>query len=155
MLDPTSTYRTTQVVGASKAGQIVLLYQGAIRFAVQHLAWIERGNIEQAHKSSLRAQEIVAALRESLDPSAGQIATQLDSLYEFVLRRLMEGNLAKKPKPTEEAIQVLRGLLEAWEQLAAQSSSADAIAVAAPRVPIAAAGGAALAGAGAYGRGLR
>jgi flagellar secretion chaperone FliS len=150
MLDPTSAYRTTQVVGASKAGQIVLLYQGAIRFSVQHLAWIERGNVEQAHKSSVRAQEIVAALRESLDLSAGPIAAQLDLLYEFVLRRLMEGNLAKKPKPTEEAVQVLRGLLEAWEALAAQPAQTDAASEPA-RVPVPMAiGTASLVGAGAY-----
>ena len=41
MLDPTSAYRTAQVVSASPIGQIVLLYQGAIRFGAQHLAWLE------------------------------------------------------------------------------------------------------------------
>ena len=166
MLDPTSAYRTTQVVGASKAGQIVLLYQGAIRFAVQHLAWLERGNVEQAHKSSLRAQEIVAALRGSLDLSAGPIAEQLDSLYDFVQRRLIDGNMTKKSQPTEEAVQVLRGLLEAWEELARNSAAAAAASATAPvsmgepveptAVPIAvASSGASLAAAGAYGRGGR
>jgi flagellar secretion chaperone FliS len=118
MLDPTAAYRTAQVVSASRAGQIVLLYQGAIRFGAQHLAFLERHNIEQAHRSSIRCQEIVTALRGSLDFTAGPIATQLDSLYEFVLRRLAAGNLAKEPKPTEEALQVLRGLLDAWQELA-------------------------------------
>jgi flagellar secretion chaperone FliS len=88
MLDPTAAYRTAQVVSASRAGQIVLLYQGAIRFGAQHLAFLERNNIEQAHRSSIRCQEIVTALRGSLDFTAGPIATQLDALYDFVLRRL-------------------------------------------------------------------
>jgi flagellar protein FliS len=123
MLDPTAAYRTAQVVSASRAGQVVLLYQGAIRFATQHLAWLERHDIEQAHKSSIRAQEIVTALRGSLDLSAGPIATQLDDLYDFVLRRLTAGNVAKQAKPTEEALQVLRGLLEAWQELAARPAS--------------------------------
>jgi flagellar protein FliS len=123
MLDPTAAYRTAQVVGASRTGQIVLLYQGAIRFGAQHLAWLERRDMEQAHKSSIRCQEIVCALRGSLDLSAGPIATQLDDLYEFVLRRLMEGNMRKEAKPTEDAIQVLRGLLEAWQELAARPNS--------------------------------
>jgi flagellar protein FliS len=120
MLDPTAAYRTSQVVSASRAGQIVLLYQGAIRFAAQHLAWLERHDVEQAHRSSMRCQEIVASLRGSLDLAAGPIATQLDDLYDFVQRRLAAGNLAKDPKPTEEAVQVLRGLLEAWQELAAR-----------------------------------
>jgi flagellar secretion chaperone FliS len=123
MLDPTAAYRTTQVVSASRAGQIVLLYQGAIRFGTQHLAWLERHEIEQAHRSSIRCQEIVAALQGSLDLSAGPIALQLDQLYDFVLRRLVEGNVSKEPKPTQEALQVLRGLLEAWQDLAARPAS--------------------------------
>jgi flagellar protein FliS len=123
MLDPTAAYKTSQVVSASRAGQIVLLYQGAIRFGTQHLAWLERQDIEQAHKSSIRCQEIVAALKGSLDMSAGPIATQLDDLYEFILRRLVAGNVSKTPQPTEEALQVLRGLLEAWQELAARPAS--------------------------------
>ena len=119
MLDPTGVYRTSQVVSASPVGRIVLLYQGAIRFGTQHLAFLERGETEQAHRSSMRCQEIVAALRGCLDLSAGPIAIQLDQLYDFVQRRLMDGNLAKQPKPTQEALQVLRGLLEAWQQIAA------------------------------------
>ena len=68
----------------ARAGQIVLLYQGAIRFATQHLAFVERREIEKAHSASIRSQEIVAALRGSLDLSAGPIAIQLDQLYDFV-----------------------------------------------------------------------
>jgi flagellar secretion chaperone FliS len=123
MLDPTATYRTSQVVSASRAGQIVLLYQGAIRFGAQHLAFIERNDVEQAHKASVRCQEIVTALRGCLDLTAGPIAVQLDQLYDFVLRRLETGNLTKEPRPTEEALQVLRGLLEAWQDLAARPAS--------------------------------
>jgi flagellar secretion chaperone FliS len=157
MLDPTSAYRTAQVVGASPAGQIVLLYQGAIRFAAQHLAWLERHEVEQAHKSSIRAQEIVSALRGSLDLSAGPIALQLDELYDFVLRRLAAGNMTKEPKPTEEAIAVLRGLLEAWQELAVRPASApaDEEPVAAPRSYGATMSQRTLVGAGSFGAARR
>jgi flagellar protein FliS len=123
MLDPTAAYRTSQVVSASRAGQIVLLYQGAIRFGTQHLAFLERHQTEQAHRSSIRCQEVVAALRGSLDLAAGPVAVQLDQLYDFVLRRLMEGNMTKQARPTEEALKVLRGLLDAWQELAAQPAA--------------------------------
>jgi len=123
MLDPTAAYRTAQVVSASRAGQIVLLYEGAIRFGGQHLAFLERRDIEAAHRASIRCQDIVSALRGSLDLSAGPIAIQLDALYGFVLRRLIGGNVTKDPRPTEEALQVLRGLLDAWRQIAARPAS--------------------------------
>ena len=140
MLDPTAAYRTAQVASASRAGQIVLLYQGAIRFATQHLAFVERHDVEQAHKASIRAQEIVNALRGSLELSAGPIAVQLDQLYDFVMRRLVDGNLTKDPRPTEEAIKVLRGLLEAWQEISTRPASGlvdDAAEPAPTRLPVA------------------
>ena len=133
MLDPTAAYRTSQVVGANRAGQIVLLYQGAIRFGAQHLACLERHETENAHRASIRCQEVVAALRGSPAPAAGPLAVQLDQLYDFVLRRLMEGNMTKRARPTEEALQVLRGLLEAWQEIADQSTSAASEESAHPR----------------------
>jgi flagellar protein FliS len=134
MLDPTSAYRTSQVVSASRAGQIVLLYQGAIRFGTQHLAFVERHDVEQAHRASIRCQEIVTSLRASLDLSAGPIAIQLDELYDFVLRRLADGNASKEQRPTEEALQVLRGLLDAWQELATRPTS-DLVDAPAPASP--------------------
>ena len=124
MYDSTFAYRTTQVASSRPIDQVVLLYQGAIRFATIHLGALDRGDIEAAHNASIRSQAIVAGLREVLDLSAGPVAGQLDALYDFILRRLIAGNTAKQPAPTIEAIELLRGLLEAWQQLAATPAAA-------------------------------
>ena len=116
--DPTATYRSTQVASSSPASRIVLLYQGAIRFGTHHVGALGRGDLEAAHQASIRCQAIVAGLQETLDPAAGSLAIQLDQLYGFVLRRLVEGNLTKTPGPTEEALTVLRGLLGTWQEIA-------------------------------------
>ncbi len=116
--DPTATYRSTQVASSSPAARIVLLYEGAIRFAGQHLSALERGDSENAHRASIRCQSIVAGLQETLELSAGPIAVQLDLLYGFVLRRLVEGNLTRKPGPTQEALAILRELLGTWQEIA-------------------------------------
>ena len=116
--DPTATYRSTQVASSSPAARIVLLYQGAIRFGSQHLSALECGDGNGAHYASIRCQAIVAGLQEALDLSAGPLAFQLDQLYGFVLRRLVEGNLTRKAAPTEEALAVLRGLLGTWQEIA-------------------------------------
>jgi flagellar protein FliS len=125
VLDQTTAYRTSQVSTSTPVGQVVLLYQGAIRFATMHLAHLEAGRTEAAHGASIRAQEIVSGLREVLDPSAGPIAAQLDSLYDFVLSRLADGNIQRSAKPTGEAITILRGLLEAWQAIAGGSLPAS------------------------------
>ncbi len=124
MFDPMSTYRSTQVASSSRVGQVVLLYEGAIRYGTQHLVALEHRDIEAAHHASIRCQEIVSALRETLDLSAGPVAANLDGLYDFVLRRLIDGNVSKQPQPTEEALSVLRTLLEAWREIAHQGAPA-------------------------------
>jgi flagellar protein FliS len=123
---PTDTYRSTQVTSTNPVGQVVLLYEGAIRFALRHLAALERGETEAAHHASLRAQAIVSGLQETLDLSAGPIAGQLDGLYDFVLRRLVEGNISKTPGPTDDALSVLRGLLGSWQEIARTPAAGSA-----------------------------
>jgi flagellar protein FliS len=123
---PADAYRSTQVASSNPVGQVVLLYEGAIRFALRHLAALERGDAEAAHNASVRAQAIVSGLQETLDRSAGPMAAQLDALYDFVLRRLTEGNIRKTPRPTEEALQVLRGLLGAWQEISRKPAAGGA-----------------------------
>jgi flagellar secretion chaperone FliS len=122
MLDPTAAYRTTQVTSAAPATRIVLLYEGAIRFGTQHVRALEAGQIEAAHHASIRCQEIVGALRASLDLDAAPVAADLDRIYDYVLERLVAGNLTKTARPTEDALALLRTLLEAWRELAAPSA---------------------------------
>ncbi len=132
-LDPAATYRRTQVLTGSRLDQVVLLYQGAIRQGMLHLSALENRDLQAAHRASLKCQEIVSALQESLDMSAGPIAAQLDQLYRFVLDRLIDGNITKDPKPTAEALQVLRDLLPAWQAIAHQPGNEPAGAPVAPR----------------------
>jgi flagellar protein FliS len=129
--DPTAAYRTSQVTTSNPVAQVVLLYEGAIRFASLSIARIEQHDPEGAHKASLRAQAIVSSLRASLDLSAGDVARQLDSLYDFISRRLVAGNIAKDPEPAREAIGLLRDLLGAWRTVANPAQAAPA-AVASP-----------------------
>lgn len=122
--DPTAAYRSAQVTTSSPAAQVVLLYEGAIRFASQSIARLDAGDVPGAHNASLRSQAIVSALRESLDLSAGDVASRLDSLYGFMLGRLVASNVAKDPGPTREVIALLRELLQAWRAIAATGAAA-------------------------------
>lgn len=136
--DPTAVYRSAQVTTSSPANQVVLLYEGAIRFAALSVAKLDQHDLEGAHNASLRAQAVISALRESLDLSAGDVAVRLDSLYDFMNRRLMAGNLAKNPEPAREVIGLLRELLEAWRAIAAPSHAATPVQPASPTIASAA-----------------
>jgi flagellar protein FliS len=122
--DPTVAYRSAQVTTSSPAAQVVLLYEGAIRFCSLSVRRMQANDLEGSHSASVRAQAIVSALRESLDLSAGEIALQLDAIYDFMHRRLVAGNLAKQPGPALEVIDLLRGMLEAWRTIASPAPAA-------------------------------
>jgi flagellar protein FliS len=54
----------------------------------------------------------------SLDfEKGGVLARNLFSLYSFMSRRLLEGNLSKDPAPLAEVKKLLGELREAWEEI--------------------------------------
>ena len=130
--DTTAAYRTGQVTTTNAAGQVVLLYEGAIRFTAISVARLEAGDRVGSHQANLRAQAILSALRESLDMSAGDVAKRLDAIYDFVTRQLIEGNLAKDPRPARQVLPLLRELLEAWRVAAGEATAVRPAAAGAP-----------------------
>ncbi len=117
------TYRQTQAQTATPGELIVMLYQGAARFIVRGIEGIETGNVEVAHTYLIKAQAVVAELQSSLDvQGGGEVANNLDALYEFMLRRLVEANLSKDAAPAREVERLLRDLLPAWEQAARETN---------------------------------
>jgi len=111
-------YRTTQVQTANPVHLVVMLYDGAIRFVGQGIAAIERSEMEEAHRNLVRAQDIIAELNRALDPQAGEVAANLEQLYDYMHRRLVEGNMRKDTAPLQEVMGLLRELRDAWDQIA-------------------------------------
>ena len=62
-------YRQTQVSTASPGELLLMLYDGAIRFARQAQEHLNRGEIEAASNRLIRVQDIVNELNLSLDLS--------------------------------------------------------------------------------------
>jgi|688.fasta_scaffold52619_3 flagellar protein FliS len=119
-MNPAAGYRATQVNAASPAERVVLLYEGALRFSRSSIVALERGDRPGAHTASVRAQEIVGELRATIDlTSGGEIASSLDALYDFVIDRLLQGNIRRDAALTNEAIRVIEELIGAWRQIAA------------------------------------
>ncbi len=113
--NPYQAYRQTAVATASPAHLVLMLYRAAIRFARQAALALERGELENGHVNLLRAQAIIAELRSTLDLSAGQMAANLDALYDYFLRRLAEANVRKAAAPAVEVAGMMEQLLSAWE----------------------------------------
>jgi len=112
-------YRTQQVMTASPAQLVYMLYDRTISSLKEAIAAIEAGDIETRWRANNRAIEIINHLWSTLDlKSGGEIARNLDRLYPFMTMRLVQVDLRNNPVPAREVIALLEPLRDAWRELA-------------------------------------
>lgn len=106
----------TGVSSASPHKLIVMLFDGALTTLSIALTEMHARNIAAKGRAISKAIRIIEeGLRASLDKSAGgELAGNLDSLYEFISGRLVQANLENKPEYIAEAQRLLGELRGAW-----------------------------------------
>lgn len=67
-----------------------------------------------------KAIRIVAGLRECLDFDAGEVAANLDALYDYLAGRLVECNARNDVVGLEEVIQLVLPIKQAWDEIRPQ-----------------------------------
>ncbi len=109
----------TGVVDASPLKLTVMLYEGAITACIQAQQAMHNGDINKKGECLTKAISIIDnGLRSSLDKRAGgQIASNLDQLYQYMTRSLMQASLHLDEKKLNEIQQLLMELKNAWETL--------------------------------------
>ncbi len=117
----------TGVVAASPHKLVVMLFEGAmlaISAAIQHM---QAGEMAEKGQSITKAITIIdSGLRASLDKKVGgEIALNLDALYEYMSSRLLMANLKNQVSILEEVHQLLKGLKDAWESINPQASASQ------------------------------
>ena len=126
----------TGVIASSPHKLIVMLFEGAMVAAKAGLAHMAAGETEKKGLSISKAINIIDnGLRASLDRSAGEVAQNLDSLYEYMSRRLIEANLKNNPAMLEEVITLLADLKGAWDAIDPAAAPEPAQAAPAPAAP--------------------
>lgn len=112
-------YGTQQVMTSSPVKLIALLYDKAIISLKEAIQAIENGEVEKRWKANNKAIEIITHLTNTLDHGAGgEIAGNLEQLYDFMLARLLNVDLKNDPQPAREVIELLRPLRDSWHRLA-------------------------------------
>ncbi len=112
-----NSYKTNDIETASPVKLIVMLYNGAIKFATLAVEAIENNDIETANVNIIKAQNIVSELLSSLNFEAGNVADNLSGLYIYIHRLLVESNIQKNVVPLKESISLLTNLKEGWDDL--------------------------------------
>jgi len=121
----------TGVIAASPHKLITMLFDGALVAIAMGQKYMKAGDIKNKGESITKAILIIeSGLRASLNKNVGgEIAMNLDALYEYMGRRLLSANIENSQETLGEVHDLLDGLREAWEQItpsAADNSQAAA-----------------------------
>lgn len=126
MNNDVSKYLTQQVMTASPAKLVFMLYERAIGSLQEAVAAIEAGDVEGRWRANNRAIEIISHMWSTLDMDhGGEIAENLDRLFSFMLMRLTDVDLRNDPTPAQKVIELLLPLRDSWYDLAKGKSPAE------------------------------
>jgi flagellar protein FliS len=129
-------YLRTKVFTATPEQLQLMLYDGAIRFAEQARAALEKRDYEHSYSTLSRAQkiiaEMIAGLRHDLAP---ELCGKLAALYNYVYRKLIEANIEHTLESVDAALEILRYQRETWVMLLDQLGKQKA-ATAATRIDL-------------------
>lgn len=94
---------------------ITMLLEGALEKIAQAKGFMNRGEIPEKGSYISWAISIIEGLRISLDAEKGEdIAANLEALYDFMERRLVEANIQNSPEILDEVSGLLHTIKEAW-----------------------------------------
>ena len=111
-------YKDAQYSTASPEQLLLMLYEGAIKYARQAQEEMREKNIEGANNKLKKTGDIISELMVSLDmEQGGEIARNLYNLYDYMNRRLIQANIRKDPGLVDEVITLLTSLKESWEEV--------------------------------------
>lgn len=127
----------TGVAAASPHKLIVMLFDGALVSVANAASQMRSGNISAKGQSISKAISIIEnGLRASLDKKAGgNIAGNLDALYEYMCNRLLQANLKNQPELLDEIHGLLKDLKQAWESIGDVPAAANATSPAPAEAP--------------------
>jgi flagellar protein FliS len=111
-----ASYRETHVITADPRRLIIMCYEGAIdQLTIAKRKYLAK-DYEGKSRALCKAQDFITELLCSLNmEQGGVIAQNLKALYNYMLLRLMQGDLARDLNAYEEVIRMLMELKSAWE----------------------------------------
>lgn len=106
------------IADASSHRLIQMLMEGALEKIAFAKGNIERGEIAEKGRNTSFAISIVEGLRTSLDmESGGDIAQNLEALYDYMVRSLMEANSQNDTAKLDEVAGLLGAVKSAWDAI--------------------------------------
>ena len=119
-----SQYKKSSIETAGKLDLIIMCYEKAIQLLTQAKDHIRNNELaKKAHKVK-KVLDIINELQGCLDmDNGGQIARNLDSLYSYMTKRLLVGDIRKDSSAYDETIRILSELNEAWQTIKSEEDT--------------------------------
>jgi len=112
-----NTYKNNSVNYASKEQLLLMLLDGAVKYAKIGRQAIVDDDIQKKHDNLIKTQDIFYELMISLDRNAGgEWGDNLYAVYEFINQRLMEANMKKDVKIMDEIIPLIEEVRDLWNE---------------------------------------
>lgn len=110
-----NAYKQNSVNYASKDQLLLMLVDGAVKYAKIGRQAITDKDISKAHSSIVRTQDIFYELMVTLDvKQAGEWGQQMINIYEFIVRRLGDANIKKDINIMDEVIPLIEEIRDTW-----------------------------------------
>jgi flagellar protein FliS len=110
--------RESGVTDADPHRLVLMLLEGALGKIAMVKGLMMRKEIAKKGEVIGQAISIVAGLRSSLDLSAGgELAANLDDLYEYMERRLLQANIKNDTTILDEVSALLHEIKAGWESI--------------------------------------
>ena len=108
----------SEVGYASPHRLVQMLMDGALDKVATAKGCIERGDLEGKSRQLTWAMSIVNGLRTSLDmETGGSIAANLDDLYTYMTRRMIDASVDNDAEALAEVIDLMLEIKGAWDAM--------------------------------------
>ncbi len=110
-----ASYRQTEVQSRTPLELVTMLYDGALRFMAVARDAIVRKDIPARRDALNRTMAIVSELQSALNLQAGgDVAVDLDRLYEYASVRLLDAAMRNDVGPVDEVRRIFEILRDGW-----------------------------------------
>ncbi len=118
-------YLRDAVMTATPEQLQLMLYDGAIRFALQGRDAIEAKDYETSFDRLARTQNIIAEMLNGLNYDVNrELCERVASILNFLYRKLIDASVNKDVHAIDDALKVLRTERETWQILVDKVSQA-------------------------------
>ncbi|MEO7161651.1 MAG: flagellar export chaperone FliS [Bdellovibrionia bacterium] len=114
-------YKQTSITTANRGQILIMLYEAAIRNLKKTVTAIEKKNLSEKGVALGKVHDIIVELLNTLDFEAGgEIARDLERLYNFMIEQLVKANIENSKEPLLVTQKLLENLLGAWREAVVQ-----------------------------------